>query len=191
MGCIGSKKVVVTSQDMKFLKRYTHYDEKTIHEMYVGFLQDCPNGKLTKDKFVHLYKMFFAWGQPEKFCEHVFRTFDMDGNGYIDFKEFLLALAITSEGSMQERLKWAFRMYDINGNGHIEKPEMTLIVQALYEMLGPAVKNLPVDTPEQRTQVIFDKMDSNKDGCLTLQEFLNGCLEDPALAVLLNVNSTE
>ncbi|XP_013791421.1 neuronal calcium sensor 2-like [Limulus polyphemus] len=153
--------------------------------------QDCPNGKLTKDKFVDLYKMFFAWGQPEKFCEHVFRTFDMDGNGYIDFKEFLLALAITSEGSMQERLKWAFRMYDINGDGHIEKPEMTLIVQALYEMLGPAVKNLPVDTPEQRTQVIFDKMDSNKDGCLTLKEFLNGCLEDPTLAVLLNVNPME
>lgn len=48
--------------------------------------QDCPNGKLTPAKFVDMYKMFFPSGNAEEFCDHVFRTFDMDKNGYIDFK---------------------------------------------------------------------------------------------------------
>lgn len=48
--------------------------------------QDCPNGRLTPAKFVDMYKMFFPSGNAVEFCDHVFRTFDMDKNGYIDFK---------------------------------------------------------------------------------------------------------
>ena len=40
---------------------------------------------------------------------YIYRTFDTDGNGYIDFKEFLLAIDITSSGTAEEKLGWAFR----------------------------------------------------------------------------------
>ncbi len=58
------------------------------------FQQDCPNGRLTPAKFVDMYKMFFPSGNAEEFCDHVFRTFDMDKNGYIDFKVSFLNLNI-------------------------------------------------------------------------------------------------
>ena len=48
--------------------------------------QDCPDGRLTPDKFVQMYQMFFPSGNAAVFCDHVFRTFDMDGNGLIDFR---------------------------------------------------------------------------------------------------------
>ena len=38
-----------------------------------------------------------------------FRTFDRDKNNFIDFKEFLLAIDVTSGGSPKEKLQWAFR----------------------------------------------------------------------------------
>uniref|UniRef100_T1GYD0 EF-hand domain-containing protein n=1 Tax=Megaselia scalaris TaxID=36166 RepID=T1GYD0_MEGSC len=38
-----------------------------------------------------MYKMFFPSGNAEEFCDHVFRTFDMDKNGYIDFKFSLVS----------------------------------------------------------------------------------------------------
>ena len=49
-------------------------------------VQDCPNGKLTPNTFCEMYKMFFPAGDAEKFCENVFRTFDADKSGTIDFK---------------------------------------------------------------------------------------------------------
>ncbi|KZC08099.1 Neuronal calcium sensor 2 [Dufourea novaeangliae] len=85
MGCFGSKDKL-SKEDMDFLKSHTRYDEATIKEWYKGFKQDCPNGRLTPAKFVDMYKMFFPSGNAEEFCDHVFRTFDMDKNGYIDFK---------------------------------------------------------------------------------------------------------
>ena len=54
------------------------------------FQQDCPSGRLTPAKFVDMYKMFFPNGNAEEFCDHVFRTFDRDKNGFIDFKVSLI-----------------------------------------------------------------------------------------------------
>ena len=47
------------SEDIKFLKKHTRYDEDTIREWYAGFLQDCPNGKLTPATFCDMYKVVF------------------------------------------------------------------------------------------------------------------------------------
>lgn len=81
----------------------------SIREWYAGFLQDCPNGKLTPGTFIEMYKMFFPSGDAEKFCQNVFRTFDADKSGTIDFKEFLMAIDVTSAGTPREKLLWAFR----------------------------------------------------------------------------------
>uniref|UniRef100_A0A4D5RA48 Neuronal calcium sensor 2 n=1 Tax=Scolopendra viridis TaxID=118503 RepID=A0A4D5RA48_SCOVI len=184
MGCFGSK-ARLTREDLEFLKTHTKYDEATIKEWHKGFRQDCPNGRLTPAKFMDMYKMFFPSGNAEEFCDHVFRTFDTDKNGYIDFKEFLLAINVTSAGTPEEKLKWAFRMYDVDGNGVIDLGEMTKIVQAIYNMLGPSAANKPQDSAEERAKHIFNKMDLNKDGSLTLDEFLNGCLHDDELSKIL------
>jgi len=186
MGCIKSKQGL-SQEDLEFLKTHTRYDENTIKEWYKGFKQDCPNGRLTPPKFVDMYKLFFPSGNAEQFCDHVFRTFDTDKNGFIDFREFLLAIDVTSAGTPEEKLKWAFRMYDVDGNGVIDQDEMTKIVQAIYDMLGAgAVK--PTDTAEERAKNIFNRMDENNDGHLTEEEFLKGCLQDDELSKMLAPN---
>lgn len=130
MGCNTSKAIVaeMSAEDMQFLKEATGYSEKEIKDWYRGFCQDCPDGRLTKEKFVQVYKSFFRGGNPERYCAHVFRTFDTDGSGWIDFKEFLMAVGMTSAKEPKDKLKWAFRMYDVNNDGSLEVGEMVKIV---------------------------------------------------------------
>jgi len=51
--------------------------------------KDCPSGELSRRKFLSIYSTLFPEGKAGPFYEHVFRTFDEDGSGRIDFKEFL------------------------------------------------------------------------------------------------------
>jgi len=107
--------------------------------------RDCPNGQLTRDKFLEVYSSFFPQGNADKFCEHVFRTFDSDNSGKIDFKEFLQAINITSSGKPEQKLEWAFNMYDVNGDGTIEPSEMSEIigVRASYSHIPSGLRTAP------------------------------------------------
>jgi len=183
MGAGGSKERL-SKADMEFLLLHTHYDEKTIQEWYRGFMSDCPDGKLNTQSFMKIYSKCFPTGNAAEFCDHVFRTFDTDKNGSIDFKEFLLAIDVTSNGCPEEKLNWAFSMYDVDGNGWIDPAEMTKIVKSIYKMMGPNQVD-KFDTPDRRADDIFKRMDSNSDGKLTRQEFVRGCLNDSNLLQLL------
>merc|ERR1719290_595858 len=169
MGASGSKDRL-SKGDMEFLMMNTRYDEKTIQEWHRGFMSDCPDGRLNTTAFMKIYSKCFPSGNANEFCDHVFRTFDTDKNGSIDFKEFLLAIDVTSSGSPEEKLNWAFSMYDVDGNGWIDLVEMTKIVKSIYKMSGLKQTAAVVgdqQSAEDRAEGIFNKMDANSDGKVT------------------------
>ncbi|XP_037932241.1 frequenin-1-like [Teleopsis dalmanni] len=167
-----------------FVPKFT---EKEIRQWHKGFLKDCPNGLLTEQGFIKIYKQFFPQGDPSKFASLVFRVFDENNDGSIEFEEFIRALSVTSKGNLDEKLQWAFRLYDVDNDGYITREEMYNIVDAIYQMVGQQPQAEDENTPQKRVDKIFDQMDKNHDGKLTLEEFREGSKADPRIVQALSL----
>ena len=63
----------------------------------------------------------------------MFKIYDTDGNGTIDFKEFMTLYFMMSEGSPEEILSGIFRMFDDNGDGSITTDEMKKVASFFVE----------------------------------------------------------
>ena len=100
------------------------------------FQKECPDGNMTREHLESLSRKVFPSGDSAAFCDHIFRIFDDDNNKTLEFKEFLMAIAVTQCNSERDRLTWAFRLYDIDASGTINVTEMETIIQTLDQIEG-------------------------------------------------------
>ena len=87
--------------DTKYFSEVTPDEIKRWHQQ---FRKDCPSGKLKRTQFNKIYTNYFPEGNSEEFAAFAFNLFDVNGNGTIEFSEFLMALSVTSRGDIEEKL---------------------------------------------------------------------------------------
>ncbi|KAH0789178.1 Calmodulin [Histomonas meleagridis] len=88
---------------------------------------------------------------------------DIDGNGTIEFDEFLYMMSRQlREGDTEEEIIDAFRVFDKDGDGKISVAELTHIMKNLGEPL----------TQEEIDEMIA-QADTNKDGIIDYAEFVH------------------
>ncbi|CAO3621503.1 unnamed protein product [Cunninghamella blakesleeana] len=87
---------------------------------------------------------------------------DADGNGTIDFREFLtLMQKKQGHSDTVEELKDAFKVFDKDGNGFISHQELRHVMQSVGERLS-----------EAEIDEMIKEADLDKDGQINYEEFL-------------------
>ena len=127
---MGNQPTALRPEVLGDLTMTTEFEADEIRTYYRQFIKECNEGHLSLDidRFKKLYIEIFPNGDPTKFAEHVFRTFDQERNGKIDFREFMMAVNIQQNGSYGDRLKWLFHMFDVDGTGYISVDELETLI---------------------------------------------------------------
>ncbi|XP_076846440.1 Kv channel interacting protein 3a, calsenilin isoform X5 [Brachyhypopomus gauderio] len=166
-------------EGLEQLQSQTKFTRKELQSLYRGFKNECPSGLVDEETFKTIYSQFFPQGDATTYAHFLFNAFDLDRNGSIRFEDFVIGLSVLLRGSVTEKLNWAFNLYDINKDGYITKEEMLLIMKSIYDMMGrytyPTVRD---DAPFEHVEKFFQKMDRNRDGVVTIEEFIETCQKD-------------
>lgn len=177
----------LSKDDLRSLRQATYFDKRELQQWYKGFMRDCPSGQLSEEEFIKVFKQFFPFGDPVDYCHYLFKVFDIDQTNYIDFKEFIIALSITSRGSLDQKINWSFKLYDQNKTGKINYDDILLIITSVYKLIGSMVA-LPPDerTPELRTEKFFKLLGKTNKDTIDLNEFKQLVKLDPSIMNSLN-----
>ncbi|XP_008706119.1 calcineurin subunit B type 2 [Ursus americanus] len=119
------------------------------------------SGALSLEEFMSLPEL-----QQNPLVQRVVDVFDTDGNGEVDFKEFILGTSQFSvRGDEEQKLRFAFSIYDIDKDGYISNGEL---FQVLKLMVGNNLKDWQLQQLVDKTIIILDQ---DGDGKISFEEF--------------------
>ncbi|KAH0818092.1 hypothetical protein GEV33_004708 [Tenebrio molitor] len=142
-----------------------HVDADEIRRLGKRFRKlDLDNsGALSIDEFMSLPEL-----QQNPLVQRVIDIFDADGNGEVDFKEFIQGVSQFSvKGDKLSKLRFAFRIYDMDNDGFISNGEL---FQVLKMMVGNNLKDTQLQQIVDKTILFADK---DEDGKISFEEFCN------------------
>ncbi|XP_012686118.1 guanylyl cyclase-activating protein 2-like [Clupea harengus] len=156
-------------------------DISAIQTLYKSFIMECPSGSL----YLHEFKKIFGIkndDSPESlYMDNLFRSFDMNGDDTLDFIEYVAALHLVLRGKLEDKLRWSFKVFDHDENGRLDKHELKRIIKIIYKMKQGKMADASGNslTVDQVCDRLFDTIDKNGDGHISLEEFLEGAQNNP------------
>jgi len=180
----GGSKTVLSDEDLNFIACNTALSRQEVDERYAHFLERHPDGKITKKEFRQMMQVCYPSTDTDKLEKHIFRMYDANGDGFIDFREFMLVLYVLSSGTPEENLKQIFRIFDINNDKSISRKEMDRIVKALFHLLSKE-DNPQHESESAISKMAFKEMDENDDGRISEAEFVKACLSQEKISSML------
>ena len=126
-----------------------------------------------------MMKACYPGADVDKLTKHIWRMYDTNNDGAIDFRELMLVLYIMSDGTAEQNLKQIFKIFDLNNDGKINHEEMEKITKDLSKLFK--------EDRETLAEGIFKEMDTNNDGEISEEEFIQACLSQKKMSKKLTL----
>ena len=121
------------------------------------------NGRLTYDNLVEGLSMYSDFQFTESELKKLIDSLDNDGNGYIEYEEFLRATINMDTLLTETNMKMAFNFFDTDGSGKLSYDEIKSILGVMN------------DDPEKENDLIHniltDLKTEDKDGLISYENF--------------------
>jgi Ca2+-binding EF-hand superfamily protein len=153
---------LLSERHIAYISKHTNASKDDIALLLNELVLDHPDGKMCKNAF-RKWLTTMAIKPKEKpdasvemIQDRVFRRFDKDGKGVIDFQEFVTVIYIMTNG--QEKAENIFDLFDADQDGELTKQELGAVWHKIFKS-------------KDEFEKMFDEMDSDKNGTITKEEF--------------------
>eukprot|EP01130_Rhizamoeba_saxonica_P001842 TRINITY_DN11679_c0_g1_i1.p1 TRINITY_DN11679_c0_g1~~TRINITY_DN11679_c0_g1_i1.p1 ORF type:complete len:189 (-),score=58.30 TRINITY_DN11679_c0_g1_i1:64-630(-) len=141
------------------------------------------DGVIPKELWI---EVLLETGATIEFANALWDTFDRNGDGSLDYKEFFIMSAVSVGGTKEQKLAASFDLFDENNDGYLTKEEVINMLSACYiyhqkrgsDEFGDSLNDEDKERIERITDEIFEKIDIDENGKIDREEFIEGALAD-------------
>lgn len=137
----------------------SHEESRILTDQF-RLLDKNSDGKISKEELIEKYSETLDKEEAIRRAEYILSQVDINGNGEIDYTEFLTACMNHKKYLSKENLHHAFNMFDIDNSGYITAEELKMV-------LGDGNS-----FPEEVWKHLLKQVDTNGDGVIEFPEFM-------------------
>jgi len=190
----------ITEAEKKTIMELYGFNEEKYSLIMDQFKRYSKGGKTVSDKdMVTILRHELV---PE-LAERIVRCFDKNGDGKIDVREFLLMMSATRSDDPTQTARGMFKIYDKDDSGELDEKELiefmglfarSRIIQIMNKLKKESLENPDVAVMEfdplkdtvtltdaqneevvKTAKAIIAQFDADKNGSISLEEFVEGC----------------
>ncbi|GAM21831.1 hypothetical protein SAMD00019534_050060 [Acytostelium subglobosum LB1] len=181
-------------RDLSITAKITRFSKTDLEKIWTGFRNlnlsmsssRVSMGKSLKLDF-NLFRKVFSYILPasdnngrDVLVQQLFKVFDKDKDGSLDFSELMSGLCILAKGTSEERLKLYFSFFDSDNSGFVSKEEMKLMLQTVYEKIELDPLAVTQYTIEEYVDIVFSNLGIVNDQ-LSFDNFRQAILSYPRI----------
>ncbi|CAF0864660.1 unnamed protein product [Rotaria sordida] len=180
----------LTKEDIEFISNVTKLDHENVRLWYSKLMAACPDRKISKADTVNFLRSINSGKdeQLQKQANEIHKAFDENNDGIVDQREFLIGFALTSKGSIHEKLKYVFRTYDHDKDGLISKKEIDRMIKIAMRLHGKEEREKTTRTINELKRSL-ERLNQGKDLDrlkITSEEFIQLLMENKELCKLVS-----
>jgi len=165
-------------KELEELHKRTHFTIEQIQDLYRHF--KSISSSVSDDGVIDKKEFQQALGlQDSLFVDRMFKLFDCNDDGGINFTEFICGLSVfCPSGTTEEKLRFSFDIYDFDHDGHISKRELHMMLEASL------VENHMSLSEEQigaLVEATFKEADADGDGLIDCEEYRKMVQKHPSM----------
>lgn len=121
--------------------------------------------------------------QNDLMIDRIFSAFDRENKLALTMESWVLGMSVILKGTLSEKIKFCFKIYDMMNEGFLKKETMFVALKHNYR--GSTSYEDPEDIVRDLIEMIVKKMDLDRDGVISFEDYSKSVQMNPSLLEVL------